>query len=65
MLVCYWWEQKISTSMSDPELQRATFSDVQRVKSRDVHMRACGNSAKNMVEKYTEFMSLPGGIFES
>ena len=40
----------ISTLMSDPELQRATFSDVQQVKSRDVHMRACDKSAKNMVE---------------
>ena len=40
----------ISTLMSDPELQRATFSDIQRVKSRDVHMRACDKPAKNMVE---------------
>ncbi len=51
--------------MSDPELQRATFLDAQRVKSPDVHMRACDKSAKNMVEYYAELMSLPSGIFES
>ena len=51
---------QISTLISDPELQRATFlakSDDQQIKSRDVHMWACDKSAKNMVEWYTEFMS--------